>query len=125
VVDVFKDPKYAFWIAAARGSEYARNISNVRGSTATPDFMEEQVAALIKGKPNIKEFRVITGQKLVDMGMNLLHAVGKGATSEPRCLAVYYKGNPDKEDVDIALVGKGITFDTGGLHLKAAGSIED
>lgn len=57
--------------------------------------------------------------------MNLLHAVGKGATSEPRCIAVYYKGNPEKDDVDIAFVGKGITFDTGGLHLKPTGGIEE
>lgn len=125
VPDVFKDPKYAFWIAAARSSEYARNICNVRGSTATPDYMEEQVVALVKGNPKIKEVRIIRGQQLVDLGMNLLHAVGKGATSEPRCIAVYYKGNPDKEDVDIAFVGKGITFDTGGLHLKPTGGIEE
>jgi leucyl aminopeptidase len=56
--------------------------------------------------------------------MNLLHAVGKGATSEPRCIAVYYKGNPDREDVDVAFIGKGITFDTGGLHLKPYGGME-
>lgn len=56
--------------------------------------------------------------------MNLLHAVGKGATSEPRCVAVYYKGNPASEDVEVALVGKGITFDTGGLHLKGYGNME-
>jgi len=56
--------------------------------------------------------------------MNLLHAVGKGATSEPRCVAVYYKGNPASDDVEVALVGKGITFDTGGLHLKGYGNME-
>jgi len=56
--------------------------------------------------------------------MNLLHAVGKGATSEPRCVAVYYKGNLASDDVEVALVGKGITFDTGGLHLKGYGNME-
>jgi len=56
--------------------------------------------------------------------MNLLHAVGKGAISEPRCVAVYYKGDPDREDVDVAFIGKGITFDTGGLHLKTYGNME-
>lgn len=56
--------------------------------------------------------------------MNLLYAVGKGASSEPRCIAVYYQGNPDKEEIDIAFVGKGITFDTGGIHLKGTGNIE-
>lgn len=39
--DVLLDPRYAFWIAAARSSEYTRDIANVRASIATPDFMEE------------------------------------------------------------------------------------
>ena len=57
--------------------------------------------------------------------MNLLHAVGKSATSEPRALVVHYKGNADSDDVDLALVGKGVTFDTGGLNLKPTGFMEN
>jgi leucyl aminopeptidase len=58
--------------------------------------------------------------------MNLFYNVGKGATSEPRCIVVKYVGRPEAADeVDVALVGKGITFDTGGLNLKPTGSIED
>jgi leucyl aminopeptidase len=122
--NVLTDAKYAFWIAAARGSEYARNVANVRATIATPEFMEQQVRKLVEGKAQVKEVRVVKGQQLVDLGMNLLHAVGKGATTEPRCVAVYYKGNPEKDDVDVAFVGKGITFDTGGLHLKPYGGME-
>jgi len=122
--NVISDPKYAFWIAAARGAEFCRNVANVRGSTATPDYMEEVVRKLIEGKPQIKDLRVIKGQQLVDLNMNPLHAVGKSATSEPRCIAVYYKGNPDKDSVDVSFIGKGVTFDTGGLHLKPSGGIE-
>jgi leucyl aminopeptidase len=83
------------------------------------------VRKLVESNPkNIKEVKVVKGQQLVDLGMNLLHAVGKGATSEPRCVAVYYKGNPASDEVEVALVGKGITFDTGGLHLKTYGNME-
>ncbi len=39
--NVLTDPKYAFWVAAARGAEYARNIANTRATVATPDYMEE------------------------------------------------------------------------------------
>ena len=52
------------------------------------------------------------------MGMNLHYEVGKGAESEPRYIAVEYRGNPDSQEVDLALVGKGLTFDTGGLNIK-------
>lgn len=52
------------------------------------------------------------------MGMNLHYEVGKGALSEPRFIAVKYNGNPDSQEVELALVGKGLTFDTGGLNIK-------
>jgi len=39
--NVLSDQKYAFWVAAARGSEYTRNIANTRATIATPDYMEE------------------------------------------------------------------------------------
>lgn len=57
--------------------------------------------------------------------MNLIYNVGKGATSEPRCIVVYYNGNKDSNDIDVAFVGKGVTFDTGGLNLKPTGFMEE
>ena len=55
--------------------------------------------------------------------MGLYHAVGRSATSEPRCVIVHYQGDPDSTET-IALVGKGLTYDTGGLNLKPTGSME-
>jgi len=55
--------------------------------------------------------------------MGLYHAVGRGATSEPRCVIVHYQGDPSSSET-IALVGKGLTYDTGGLNLKPTGSME-
>lgn len=56
--------------------------------------------------------------------MGLLHAVGRAATSEPRLVAVHYQGDAANEET-LALVGKGVTFDTGGLNLKPTGYMED
>lgn len=50
--------------------------------------------------------------------MNLHYEVGKGAESPPRYVAVTYKGKKDSDQIDLALVGKGLTYDTGGLNLK-------
>lgn len=55
--------------------------------------------------------------------MSLYHAVGRAAVSEPRCVVVHYEGDPTTSDI-IALVGKGLTYDTGGLNLKPTGSME-
>lgn len=58
--------------------------------------------------------------------MNLFYSVGKGAVSGPRCVIVHYVGDPSRKDeVDLALVGKGVTFDTGGLNIKPTGLMED
>lgn len=56
--------------------------------------------------------------------MGLFHAVGRAALSEPRLIVVKYEGDTDNKDC-IALVGKGLTYDTGGLNLKPTGSMEN
>jgi leucyl aminopeptidase len=81
----------------------------------------------LNSKDLIKEVRVLGKEDLKKLGMNLFYAVGQGSTptDEPRCVVVNYKGNPDSEEIDVALVGKGLTYDTGGLNLKPTKSIED
>jgi leucyl aminopeptidase len=56
--------------------------------------------------------------------MGLFHAVGRAAMSEPRLIAVHYQGDASSEET-LGLVGKGVTFDTGGLNLKPTGYMED
>ena len=50
--------------------------------------------------------------------MNLFNAVGRGSNIPPRCVIVKYLGRPDSKEIDVALIGKGITHDSGGLNLK-------
>lgn len=52
--------------------------------------------------------------------MNLFWNVGKGASCEPICLTILFQGRPEDENVDLAIVGKGVTYDTGGLNIKTA-----
>lgn len=59
---------------------------------------------------------VLDEQQIVEQGLGLLHAVGKGATCPPRLLAIHYNGIGDGPVR--CYIGKGITFDTGGLWLK-------
>jgi leucyl aminopeptidase len=96
---------------------YARELANSR---VTSDFFVEEVNSLFSD--NVEK-RVIRGDQLKDEGLNLVHAVGKGATSQPTLINLTYRGNNNDPRV-YALVGKGITFDTGGLHLKPYGSME-
>jgi probable aminopeptidase NPEPL1 len=65
----------------------------------------------------------IKGDKLLASGLRGIHAVGRAASTPPRLLLAQYPGTT-AGSLHVALVGKGITFDTGGLHLKARGSME-
>ena len=112
-------------MARARATEYARGVANIRGSEADPEYMEQAIRALAEGKDHVKEIRVLKGQELKELGMNLFYEVGKGAESPPRYVMVHYQGNQDSDEVDLALVGKGLTFDTGGLNLKPTRYIEE
>ena len=71
---------------------FARDLANTRGSTATPCWMEARVREMLESKASdaIRDIRVIRGQELVDLDMNLFHNVGKGATSEPRAVIINY-----------------------------------
>lgn len=57
--------------------------------------------------------------------MGLIWNVGKGAEVKPKVVLVHYQGDPSRNEIDIAFVGKGVTYDTGGLHIKKTGMMED
>jgi len=63
------------------------------------------------------EVEVVVGDQLVERGLNLIHAVGRANVEPPALVDLVYRGNPDSQTM-FSLVGKGITFDTGGLNIK-------
>jgi leucyl aminopeptidase len=87
--------------------------------------MEERIREIIDGQKHISEVTMIKGEELQKEGMGLFYAVGKAATSAPRMITVHYKGDPTSDQTHYAIVGKGLTYDTGGLNLKPTGSMED
>ena len=80
----------------------------------TTDFVRETRKAA-RGIPNLK-VSVISGEKVLEAGMGGLHAVGRTAVHPPKLLLLHYK--PTKPRRKVALIGKGIIYDTGGLSLK-------
>ena len=111
-------------VASAYCSLYARELANTRGSAATPAYITGKAQEIYNLAPDKISIEVITGEDLKSKGLNLLHAVGKGASCPPQLVVLKYTAN-ESEDSKIALVGKGLTFDTGGLNLKPTGNIED
>jgi leucyl aminopeptidase len=101
---------------------YTRDLANTRGDVATPLFMEEQAAELCAGIPELS-LSVVQFEEMKVKGMGLIAAVGQAAVVPPRIVCMEYKGDPSSTK-SLALVGKGVTFDTGGLNLKGTGNIE-
>ncbi|MCK6551157.1 leucyl aminopeptidase family protein [Myxococcota bacterium] len=93
--------------------------------TPPTDMNPEALAAAAKrlvGEHPSVTFEEIVGDDLVANGLGGIHAVGRTAKKAPRMLVARYR--PKKAEGHVALVGKGVTFDTGGLHLKARGMME-
>ena len=106
--------------ALANGVRYGRDLCNEPGNVLTPMTMAEDIKRL--SYLGI-EVEIIPADKLEEKGFSLLYAVGKGSVNPPCVAVMKWKGNPASKDLDVALVGKGITFDTGGINLKSEGNL--
>lgn len=82
-----------------------------------PAAYTERIKALVADVANIKA-EIIIGDDLKSKGLHMLHGVGKAAIEPPRLIVLEYNGGDSASAESVALVGKGITYDTGGLSLK-------
>lgn len=102
----------------------ARNLGNLREDEGTPEFYVQWAMDQIKKKRNgITVKKVLAGNAIQEAGLELLYNVGRGSIHTPYVLVLEYIGNKKKPDAT-ALVGKGVTFDCGGLNVKPYGSME-
>ena len=98
-----------------------RDLVNEPGTTMNPIKIEEVAKKVAKGVG--LKLKVFNEGELKKMGMNAMLAVGSGSRYPPRLLIMEYYGNRASSE-KIAIVGKGITFDSGGINLKPTGYIE-
>ena len=112
-------------LTVAQGTLYARDLGNERADVANPDFLESQAQSIAALASDRLSLSVIRGTSNLEAeGLRMLAAVGQGARWEPRLLVLEYRGGSDGNEL-VALIGKGLTFDSGGLNLKPTGSIEE
>ena len=100
----------------AEGVHFARDLVNNNADDETPDNLATIAKAFSKISPMVS-VTVFDKKRIEKEKMKLLLAVAKGASIDPRFIIITYKGNPSSKDHTV-LVGKGITYDTGGLSLK-------
>ncbi len=109
--------------AIARGVNLARTLANMPCNICTPAYLAEEAIKLAKELPHI-QVHVLEKEQLTELKMGCLLAVGQGSIHPPKLIEIQYQGAPAAH-APIVLVGKGITFDTGGISLKPPAGMED
>lgn len=117
-----KKKEYEDIITICEGVNLTRDLVNDNADTVNSVYIEKVIRDLIRGRKNIS-LEVLNEKELKAKKLGLHLAVNQGSRNEPKLIIVKYNGAAKKGDYT-ALIGKGITFDTGGLNIKTSGHME-
>jgi leucyl aminopeptidase len=109
--------------AIAGGMAVARELGNLPANICTPTYLADQAVALGK-RHKVLKTKVLTEARMRQLGMGSLLSVGHGSDEESRLIIMEYRGGSANTRPNI-IVGKGITFDTGGISLKPGASMDE
>jgi leucyl aminopeptidase len=107
----------------AEGVRFARELANLPPNICTPAYIADQARAFADAHDRV-DCRVLDHEEMERLGFGSLLAVGRGSSNKPKLIALQYHGGA-AGTAPYALVGKGITFDTGGISLKPGPGMEE
>ncbi|WFD35047.1 hypothetical protein MCUN1_001895 [Malassezia cuniculi] len=107
----------------ARAQNWARELQELPSNIITPTAFAERVSATFKNIPNTQVI-VRDEDWARSENMNLFLSVAHGSDEPLRFVEVHYRGAPDADAQPLAIVGKGITFDTGGISIKPGAGMD-
>ena len=108
--------------AIGHGASLARELGNLPGNVCTPAYLADRAQAL--GKEAGLKVQVFDEKAIAKMGMDSFLSVARGSAEPPRFIVLRYQG-AGKDEAPVALVGKGVTFDTGGISIKPSGEMDE
>ncbi len=109
-------------VATAEGSTMARNLGNLPPNICTPSYLAEEAKKLAR---EFKlELEILEQRDMEKLGMGALLSVTRGSRQPPKLIVLRYQGGAKKQK-PIVYVGKGITFDTGGISLKPGSEMDE
>ncbi|WP_266170003.1 leucyl aminopeptidase [Dyella subtropica] len=109
--------------AIAEGVRYARELANLPPNICNPAYIADQAKAFADAHDTVS-CNVLDHVEMEKLGFGSLLAVGRGSVNKPKLVVLEYKGGHEG-DKPYAFVGKGITFDTGGISLKPGPGMEE
>jgi leucyl aminopeptidase len=106
----------------AKGIALARELGNTPPNICTPAWLAERAQQIAAEHPGVA-LDVLDPERLVELGAGALLAVGSGSQNTPRLIVLRWNGGDDAKPY--ALVGKGVTFDSGGINIKPSPGMEE
>src|SRR3989344_6728280 len=108
--------------AVAGGVALARDLGNLPGNICTPTYLAEQAVEL--GKQHGLKTTILEKEEMQKLGMGSLLSVSRGSRQPPKLIVLEYHGGAEGE-APVVLVGKGLTFDAGGISIKPAANMDE
>jgi leucyl aminopeptidase len=109
--------------AVARGMAFTKDLGNLPGNICTPTYLAQQAQSLAKTHKAIKT-SVLDEKDMKKLGMGSLLSVTRGSSEPAKLITLEYHGT-DKKQKPVVLVGKGVTFDSGGISLKPGAEMDE
>ena len=109
--------------ALGAGINCARELGNLPGNICTPSYLASEARKLSRGNSKVKT-QVLEEKKMRELGMGSLLSVSAGSDEPAKLIVIEYRGGKTG-DAPQVLVGKGITFDSGGISLKPGASMDE
>ncbi len=111
-------------LAIAKGMDATKNVANMPPNICNPAYLAEQAKSLESLNSKIK-VSVVNEQQMDELAMYSYLAVGRGSDNESMMTIIDYKGADDPQAKPIVLIGKGLTFDSGGISLKPGEGMDE
>lgn len=110
-------------VAIAKGMALTKDLGNLPGNICTPTYLAKQAIVLANTHKTIKT-TILEEKDMKKLGMGSLLAVTQGSAEPAKLITMEYHGT-DKKQKPIVLVGKGVTFDSGGISLKPGAEMDE
>jgi leucyl aminopeptidase len=112
-------------LALGHGMSLAKDLGNLPGNVCTPTYLADQARELAKRYRSAgMKVQILDRADMEKLGMNTLLSVARGSAEPPKLIVLEHRGGP-KSQKPVVLVGKGVTFDTGGTSLKPAAEMDE
>ena len=110
-------------LAIAEGMALAKNLGNLPGNVCTPTYLAETAQQI--ARDHALDCQILERTDMETLGMHSLLSVAKGSHQPPKFIVLHYRGRKSEKDKPLVLVGKGITFDSGGISLKPGAEMDE